>query len=1340
MEQKAVELVSVLRNSNLSIDAKVTHLLGLKSDIKQKNVPQGAVPPIFEALQVSIASPHSALYTAGFSTLGHFFKRLVIQEMHNLISVFARDLVTCLMDRLGDHKKRIRDLAQQAILDVQPFAPQQIEDLLHVCFKSKSYIVKDCCLLLLHSMHQDREISFKQFVPDMIVCLEDANATLRHTAKEVVQNLFYPMPHFAKQDLRRQMAEQHVKLQTQNEILTHLGMEVDYPIARPSSARPPSVRPPSRGDAIRRPPSRGDVLHRPPSRGDALHRPPSRGEALRKPKLASSNSNTTTHSASVTGPAPVEDNHHSDSDWQTVDNIVAGPAPAYNDVNSVVSRPHSAFSKYAEQTAEGSSENTPVVVRPVPTRPNPVKVNTYKASKLTDASIDQHAAPKTPRPTESEVDKKAVPRGVVPRDVATVRELEQIVREMLPCFEGKEDETNWQKREKNVAMIRRITWGNAPHDFTQAYLREIKSMYDGIFKVANSVRTSLQTTGLLTLQSLAVVNGSRLDPSMDLIMPNALKLCSIKKKITSENGNLTVIVLLENVTCNSRILQHVKSAAADNNTGLRLYSAGWFSVIINGQDRHKTTPEGVAEIAQCIKNGVADAKDDIRAAYRSAFWDFHKLWPERARQLLDEILPKHRAMIEKDQANQMHDPFLANSTSSLASSTPGRQSVKAAIASSRAKANSAKNIPPPATTAESAQPGQPRKKLRPAVTGTPTSSLTSAPMRPGASKPRPGRNDLAARPATAVGFHRKPNETTPRGSLVPKSVAQTSTPTKSSLGPTRPRQKSDPLQNASPAKMATQGNTSDEADNKYSSNYPSNYPSNHSSTYSSDNAYESINIPKTRAKKNDGDVAGNKTDENENTKNTSEKHIQNKPENGDENGNSALMEVPAPASPVRQRKLSVSEAIEATLNAKEAFRRDSSDGDGETAERNGGVNTAAKEASSPAADNRSARQASPAEAVEPAVEASETQPVRKRTSVLSAVDWSTSGGEDEEGDSAWDALNDAVQSGQMPQPRSPTVNNQAEIPSQESRTVQEKQESEVGSGNRPSDPISQAVRAVRGISDRFVGAPARSRKRDISPRSQDPTKAPEMLVKAFERIKIRDLDMTGYRRLQGLLAFHQHQLFTDKEQFDDVLNRLLEELKTSLPPSIQTMPFGTQWDYKTQVLCTVKCMFLYADKYFDVSAPFIVTELLQAEKLDGMTRRLERAVDSMIDDVVARNEPFAIIDSVIYYLSNGQMDPGHKVFQKGFDVIGHALVNLNEKNQKLDDETLKRIGQLAVRSLKDETPGVQRRVVAMCVELRAHVEDQDRFWELMGLHEMDESHRGMRALFYYYDSKSKAAK
>ncbi|PYH63236.1 uncharacterized protein BO88DRAFT_420519 [Aspergillus vadensis CBS 113365] len=50
MEPKAVELLDVLRNMNLAIDAKVSLLNSMKSDINQKCVPENAIAPIWKHL------------------------------------------------------------------------------------------------------------------------------------------------------------------------------------------------------------------------------------------------------------------------------------------------------------------------------------------------------------------------------------------------------------------------------------------------------------------------------------------------------------------------------------------------------------------------------------------------------------------------------------------------------------------------------------------------------------------------------------------------------------------------------------------------------------------------------------------------------------------------------------------------------------------------------------------------------------------------------------------------------------------------------------------------------------------------------------------------------------------------------------------------------------------------------------------------------------------------------------------------------------------------------------------------------------------------------------------
>lgn len=127
MESKAAELLAVLKNPNHSIESKIAHLANVKSDIKQKNVPESAVPSIFESLRLSIASQHFSLLEAGFSTLGHFLKRLSIQDQHDLISSEAPRLYNLLLERLGDHKDRVRAQAAQAFTGLWPAANAEVE-------------------------------------------------------------------------------------------------------------------------------------------------------------------------------------------------------------------------------------------------------------------------------------------------------------------------------------------------------------------------------------------------------------------------------------------------------------------------------------------------------------------------------------------------------------------------------------------------------------------------------------------------------------------------------------------------------------------------------------------------------------------------------------------------------------------------------------------------------------------------------------------------------------------------------------------------------------------------------------------------------------------------------------------------------------------------------------------------------------------------------------------------------------------------------------------------------------------------------------------------------------
>lgn len=221
---------------------------------------------------------------------------------------------------------------------------------------------------------------------------------------------------------------------------------------------------------------------------------------------------------------------------------------------------------------------------------------------------------------------------IEPLIVASSRDLDDMVRDMLPWFEGRETEQNWVSRERNVITLRRLTRGNAPHSFPTQFLTAMKTLLDGIFKVVNSLRTTLCTAGCLMMQDLAKTCGPRIDSMVEIIMQNLIKLCSGMKKISAQSGNTTVDVVIGNVTFTSRIMAHITSAAQDRNAQLRLYAAGWIKTIIQRQARHKSSMEhagGLDNLDKSIRKCLSDANPAVRETMRVTFWAFNSVWPRK---------------------------------------------------------------------------------------------------------------------------------------------------------------------------------------------------------------------------------------------------------------------------------------------------------------------------------------------------------------------------------------------------------------------------------------------------------------------------------------------------------------------------------------------------------------------------------------------------------------------------------------------------------------------------------------------------------------------------------------
>lgn len=220
-----------------------------------------------------------------------------------------------------------------------------------------------------------------------------------------------------------------------------------------------------------------------------------------------------------------------------------------------------------------------------------------------------------------------------PLYVNTNRELEEIFDAMVDVFEGKEAETNWVQRDENATKIRRMLRGNAYRDFQPAFLTKLKSVMDGILKVVNSLRTTLSNSGCQLVKDLAIIMGPGLDPFVDILLSNMVRLCANTKKIASQLGNLAVATILTHVSYHMKLLQHVHQACQDKNVQPRSYAAGWIQAILETHTDHKAQIEnggGLDVLVKCIKRGLADANPGVRESMRNTYWKFGLIWPDHA--------------------------------------------------------------------------------------------------------------------------------------------------------------------------------------------------------------------------------------------------------------------------------------------------------------------------------------------------------------------------------------------------------------------------------------------------------------------------------------------------------------------------------------------------------------------------------------------------------------------------------------------------------------------------------------------------------------------------------------
>ncbi|GAM84510.1 hypothetical protein ANO11243_025060 [Dothideomycetidae sp. 11243] len=271
---------------------------------------------------------------------------------------------------------------------------------------------------------------------------------------------------------------------------------------------------------------------------------------------------------------------------------------------------------------------------------------------------------KPPPPEEVQMD---------PTFVHSQRELEDIFRDMLPHFEGRESEENWLLRDKDITKLRRLTKGNAPSEFHSAYMLGLKQLQEGTLKAANSLRTTMMTNGCQLVQELARTLGPAMESMVENYLQSFIKMCAATKSLAQQSGNYTVDTIFQYVSYNVRHVQHVWLAAQDKNKQPRVFAALWLRTILGRQSgsRNQFEHSGGLELAEkTIKKCLTDADPKVKESMRATYWAFAKTWPDRAEVMMNSFDDKVKSALERDP----HNPNAANGATNFSASTASRTS------------------------------------------------------------------------------------------------------------------------------------------------------------------------------------------------------------------------------------------------------------------------------------------------------------------------------------------------------------------------------------------------------------------------------------------------------------------------------------------------------------------------------------------------------------------------------------------------------------------------------------------------------------------------------------------
>lgn len=881
-----------------------------------------------------------------------------------------------------------------------------------------------------------------------------------------------------------------------------------------------------------------------------------------------------------------------------------------------------------------------------------------------------------------------------PLSIKSAQDFDDMSQDMTRFFEGKETELNWGKRRMIIIKISRITHGNAPIDYRSQYISFIKSQLDNILKVVDSLRTNVSTAGLNLLQHIADTLGHAVDFMVGFVADTLITRCCNTTKVKRDLAITTFEVIITNATCNKNILHHVVSASEHKDPNARTAVSGWLSALLTKNGRHCDQPGVLDLIEKCIKNGLVDAKPQVRTPMRATYSLYAMLWSERADKLRNSLDIKTQKMLDSDTTLQpaktsvnrpsMRDIKIANIREMKANRDgvrpPSAQSIRVSARDGKTSMEAEDVVRPSSSQSTRSmireikfakkQDTETRDVVVP-PSGQPNNSGRKRDMEAqDCARPMPGQlhvsnterrfHILSSAPIRPRGFTTKPPPSLQQQADSDMSIS----PPLEDAGLTKPTDKKFyGLKNedhaASQPKVSPPGGTIAHAPQPERCEPEMSTRTRHIAVASapaaeSKPAKVAANHVR-KASKLHGDA---RSDER-----ASSDHGKTKKEN-----------------PIKIHEDGVSpDQIDDTKLPRVRKR-----------------NSVGKKAGKEGAGEKNARKVSPKEKSPGKGNSEEKSPGERKAGRGNSKEKGP--GERRLGQrKSWEKMEILREVVKVPN------NNNGSVRSPSSPSVL-REILQLNDGVQPDKNQENNRR------EKYVTTEAAQRNRSVSPNGKDPDQARKQLSLAIEKVRARTMDDHGYRRLQGLIKAHD-ALFQDEERYDQLLLALLDTLET--PNTERRLPLGRQFDNKFQILVTIRLMLVHSRKYCIAYHARALCAIITARRNFESRCHIVGGLEEVAEDIIAVCTPIDVIDPVLDVLELQEHDDeGYRAISMGLEILGGLIARI--KGSEVTDKTLEqRLSRFALKCLRNENSETRRATIAFCVELRRLITPEERYFQMV---------------------------